>query len=91
MEQDTFINFIRTQPCVICGALPVDADHIKTRGAGGGDDQVWPLCRLHHTERHSMGIKTFQSRYDVDSQVVLGQLRRLYQRAVESGRWPKRR
>lgn len=53
---------VRSRPCLAClpGAQrsPTDVDHITTVGAGGGDhpDNLWPLCRDHHIERHSRGL-----------------------------------
>ena len=62
---------IRNEPCLVCESLkmrqmcPTEADHITTRGAGGGDvkGNVWPQCTAHHAERHKTGIKTFIARY----------------------------
>ena len=34
---------------------PMDAHHSTTRGAGGGDETVVPLCRLHHSLLDSPG------------------------------------
>ncbi len=34
---------------------PIDAHHTTTRGAGGGDDTVIPLCRYHHSLLDSPG------------------------------------
>lgn len=47
--------------CIVCGELKTDTDHIRPRGAGGKDtDQnTWNLCRLHHIEKHSLGLKRF--------------------------------
>ena len=52
-------------PCVVCGRLPSDPDHIKQRGSGGSDDtdNCWPVCRAHHTERHKIGLNSFVKRY----------------------------
>lgn len=44
---------------------PIDPDHIKTRGAGGDDTQVWPLCRAAHTLRGYIGLPELERRYDV--------------------------
>lgn len=59
------LSFIKSLPCFVCGARPSDADHVKSQGAGGGDDlsNLQALCRGHHTERHTIGIKTFLARY----------------------------
>lgn len=52
------LAFITTLPCLVCQHVPSDPDHITSRGAGGDDSavNVWPLCRTHHTERHSKGV-----------------------------------
>ena len=58
--------WIRTQPCIICGR---DAEpcHVRSRGAGGTDlGNIVPMCRIHHTEQHKIGIKTFQAKWRVD-------------------------
>lgn len=60
-----YLAWIRTLPCVICGNF-AEADHVRTRGAGGTDRQAVPLCHTHHMERHTIGIKTFQAKYGVD-------------------------
>lgn len=58
---------VRLLPCLVCRANPPsEADHIITRGAGGGDVDwnVWPQCVGHHHERHKIGIKTFALKYE---------------------------
>lgn len=59
------LNRLREHGCFICGAPYPDIDHIQSRGAGGDDrpDNLLPLCRAHHQERHRSGLKTFVSRY----------------------------
>lgn len=59
------LDYIKTLPCVICGRTPTDPDHVKTRGAGGGDQlsNINPLCRACHITRHTIGIKTFLNKY----------------------------
>lgn len=50
----------RRSPCCSCGAPPPsDPDHVRTRGAGGRDQDCVPLCRACHQERHAQGIRTF--------------------------------
>ena len=65
-EKETIRN-VKKDNCLICKRTPVDPDHITTRGAGGGDaaNNVWPLCRFHHTERHTIGICTFIDKYEL--------------------------
>ena len=44
---------------------PVAGHHIKTKGSGGGDveENLIPLCALHHSEIHAMGIDRFLVAY----------------------------
>jgi len=59
------ISYIKSFSCFVCGAYPTDADHIRSRGASGGDElkNLNALCRLHHIERHTIGIKSFFRKY----------------------------
>lgn len=52
-------------PCIICGKTKVDIDHIRSRGAGGRDDDfnLWELCRDHHMEKHQISLKRFAEKY----------------------------
>lgn len=52
----------------------IDPDHIVTRGAGGGDEQTWPLCRRAHDLRGTMGIEEFQRRFGVDAKETAKEL-----------------
>ena len=62
------IEFIQSRPCAACGRTPVDAHHIRTRGAGGDDrlSNLLPLCRVHHTEIHKIGKQTFFEKYRIE-------------------------
>lgn len=59
---------IRSMSCLIDNAkccLGTDPHHVKTRGSGGGDElkQLMPLCRVHHVEVGTIGVKTFIKKY----------------------------
>lgn len=65
-------NTIKSMVCLICRQTPVDVAHIKTVGSGGKDFieangtiviNMMPLCRTHHTQQHTIGIKTFIQTY----------------------------
>jgi hypothetical protein len=61
------ISFVRTQRCCACGRMgAVDAHHVTTRGAGGGDTEnnLMPLCHEHHTEWHMIGPSKMIDKYD---------------------------
>lgn len=59
------LKLIRKMPCCICGVLPSDASHIKTRGSGGEDKphNVVSHCRAHHSEWGRLGAVRFCERY----------------------------
>jgi hypothetical protein len=54
------LAFVASRPCVICGATPCDAHHIKiaqphSLGRKVSDEFTVPLCRPHHQELHRHG------------------------------------
>lgn len=40
--------------------------HMKTRGAGGGDETGVPLCPAAHDEWHKTGRDSFKAKYGID-------------------------
>lgn len=61
---------IRHKRCAICLKEHADIDHVTTIGMGRNRNTInhtgmyiEPLCRVHHTIRHAMGIKSFMQRY----------------------------
>ena len=72
-ETKKYIAYVKSHPCVVCGKIPVDPDHLEAIGLGGNrkkptlkDFSCVPLCRIHHTERHSIGIGAFEVYYKVN-------------------------
>ena len=56
---EDFLEFLRGQACVTCGAPPrSDPSHLRHRGAGGSDYTACSQCRRCHDLLHSMGIIT---------------------------------
>lgn len=55
-RDDDALAAVRGQPCLIC-ARPSDPCHVRSRGAGGGDESwnLMRLCRRHHNEQHAHG------------------------------------
>ncbi|HLG83177.1 MAG TPA: ERF family protein [Bradyrhizobium sp.] len=54
------LAFVASQPCLICGAVPCDAHHLKVArpkslGRKVSDEFTVPLCRRHHQELHHHG------------------------------------
>jgi len=74
-------KWISHLPCCVCygggasSGILSDPHHVKTKGAGGQDWHLVPLCRFHHQQFHAMGRHTFQKRYDID---LLGVAERLW-------------
>lgn len=56
---------IRMRPCLICFKRPVEASHIRSRGAGGDDSEanVIPLCHRCHREWHRLGCDSMAEKY----------------------------
>lgn len=46
------------------------AHHVKTRGAGGGDDQVVSICAIHHNWIHTQGRHTFEADFFLDLEAL---------------------
>lgn len=57
----------KSQRCFICGETPVDRCHIKSRGAGGSDEDwnVIKMCRAHHQHSHITGWVRFMELFPV--------------------------
>lgn len=61
---------VKHRRCAICLKEHADIDHVTTVGMGRNRNKInhegmyiEPLCRVHHTIRHVMGIKSFMQRY----------------------------
>jgi hypothetical protein len=60
-----FAAWVRLQSCIVCGKEgDLHAHHYpKTKGSGGADDRVIPLCGVCHVEAHQMGVKSWSDLY----------------------------
>ena len=70
-----YIKKVKSLPCLVCGQHPVDPDHLDHRGSTGKGETITntfvdyscvPLCRGHHSERHTLGVKKFQDKYRIN-------------------------
>lgn len=74
------LKWVRGHACLVSGDIDhecfgrIEAHHVLTRAAGGGDDQVVPLCSRAHAEGHQIGWKTFEREYIVDLAHVAAEL-----------------
>lgn len=65
----------RLLPCAVPGcSQPSEPAHVRSRGAGGKDRDVANLCSKHHRLQHSMGIKSFEAKFNLSLEVVAGYL-----------------
>jgi predicted restriction endonuclease len=57
----------KSQRCFVCGESPVDRAHIKSRGAGGCDEDwnIILLCRQCHQTQHVYGWIRFCEKYPI--------------------------
>jgi hypothetical protein len=70
-QNPRYLDFIRSQPCDVCGDTRVDAHHLSSRGSGGkpwsgSDYSALPFCRAHHQSYHSLGEGQFEIVYRVN-------------------------
>jgi len=81
-KQDSkYLDWMRKQPCVVCRRVPSDPDHHPSRGSGRGTDRrTYPVCRMHHVERHRIGIYTFQRKYGIDVESEISSHERRYEK-----------
>jgi hypothetical protein len=73
-----YLQFIREQPCVICGTIPCQPHHLNQVGTRSGgmalkisDYRTIPLCFLHHAEYHTIGRQTMGKKYSKDFRELL--------------------
>lgn len=53
-------------PCAVCGRVPSENAHTKSRATGGTYQDIIPLCHKHHRESHDIGLTTFATKYNLD-------------------------
>lgn len=75
------LKFVRGFQCcanvpTVCPNWRIEAHHSTTRGAGGGDETVVPLCQFHHAQLDSPGWSQarFESAYNVDLRAIAADL-----------------
>lgn len=86
-RSEKYLQFIREQPCIICGKNPCDPHHTSKAGIGikGPDLEAVPNCYSHHHEVHLIGRFTFQQKYNVDFKDAIIRLLSLYVGGLENG------
>lgn len=61
----------KDKDCLVCGSSPCDPDHIKTFATRLKDEprNIWPLCRKHHVEKHTIGLNQFVQKYNLSKEL----------------------
>ena len=99
IRDDAYTAYIRAMPCLLadrdpctCGGFVdvvskgyrTEVAHVRSRGAGGGDEQTVPLCHTHHAEAHRIGHKSFEARHGLN----LAQSARMLRDTYLASPWP---
>lgn len=71
-EQYFFYKCVTTRTCCICGKTGADIDHFdkalgrrKRKEVDHSEFTFAALCRIHHTEKHQIGLERFKKKYHV--------------------------
>jgi len=79
-----YLAWIHTQPCLVCGRVPVEAHHAceMRYGFRPPDRRGVPLCRVHHSRDSKASIhvlgKRFGPTYGIDVEAEIVQLNGKY-------------
>ena len=76
-----YLAWIRTQPCIICGARRgIEASHTGPHGLGqkSPDTSAIPLCERHHRtgndSYHRLGPRRFSEVHNLDTSAIIRRL-----------------
>jgi hypothetical protein len=65
------------------GSVTDPAHVTHSRGAGGDSSAIIPLCRHHHEQQHTIGVRTFEERYAVNLESLAASFEQRYQEERE--------
>lgn len=71
------VEAIRLMGCVICGSIPSENCHVRSRGAGGNYKHIVHMCHQHHAELHTIGLGNFEAKYNVDLMAIAHEISQL--------------
>lgn len=88
-EDPAYLDYLRSLPCLICARDGMRQEyrttphHWPTKNNGGHDHEAVPLCgdgvRGHHGLFHQIGVKSFESRYELNLKAEAARLYAEYQ------------
>ena len=89
VKNDDYIHWIKSLKCIVTQSsatdwMAIDPHHVNDKTGGSAkfnDYRAIPLRHDLHVELHNIGTKTFQKKYNVDFEVIIEALNRLYDKA----------
>ena len=85
-KNPAYLAFIRTLPCEVCGAYPVEAAHVGAGPRGFSakcpDNETIPLCARHHRtgkDAHHVLGRNFWSHHGIDRCKTIQQLNEAFE------------
>lgn len=73
MRNKQLAEKFRTMNCIACLRTPCDGDHIKNFAGQEEKDieeNIWPLCRFCHIEKHRIGLSEFVKRHNLKEELL---------------------
>ena len=106
ITQRYVIACLKKKMCAVCGRMhneynTVDLDHWKTVASTAGnyenDDGLQTpfisLCRIHHNEKHNIGVESFKEKYHIEglwlNEKLVMELKEIYPNHFKAFRWEK--
>src|SRR4051812_34626348 len=76
-------RWIHTEPCIVCGRLPVECAHVGDRGYGFkcDDTEILPICAAHHrTGKQAQHVRgrNFWTYHGIDRDELVAKYKALY-------------
>ena len=66
---NAYREFVKKRPCAITGNPEGnDPMHVDSEGSGGSDYSMIPIRHDLHQESHTMTVKEFENKYNIDLQ-----------------------
>lgn len=72
IDPKEYLDYVRKLPCLVCGKA-ADSHHLCAVGAGRKrkrpkweDYTIIPLCRVHHSRLHQIGLTLFQNSIQIN-------------------------
>jgi hypothetical protein len=84
---EPYLEWIRVQTCILKGRAghscygPIAPCHVKTRGSGGGDEQVFPGCATAHAEQEGK-TRQFEAKWQISLKERAAWYRAKYERTA---------